>query len=656
MQRIWYDEETESCKKGEADALKIIRRQIAAIQCIYEHPQWGLKDVSAHLGVSAQTVKSDVQQISALMEKYHVRIDWLPGNRMRLLGQENMNYMLKAFRTMQEFSLEKQALLLLLLQEDFIVLQDMADILFVSKSLMEKVMGATLKKYEDELESVRHHGIRVVTTQMERRNHFVEIIMPYVHGVDFAKEIHAFHSNHFPLLNYIDEQEVDRAIEAVHIIRSAEQFSFTDESITQLFLQMLYIQYVHRCWHFVPTDTFTESAVEGTAEEQHYLAVAAEVSTCLGVPQEEARYFGYLFLILRKQAMSDVDYYLAAMHDTMAEILDVIRDRMAVDFRGDDVLLRGLSVHIYTTVVRKNHLKTAFWESDGQGIRQSYPIGLEMAILAAQVLGQRYDYEVSDEEILYLTLHFQAAIERMQNIGQTLRILVVCHYGMAAASLISARLERSAGVRVVGCMSMQSFCELPQVDADLVVSTENIEPGEGRPPIIYVTPMLPDRELQQIRQFAETHCMESILMLYIMQAEILDLETAADAQDVLRRAADVLEQEGCVTPAYYGSLIEREQVSSTDLENIAVPHGNPDFVRKTRLLVVRLAAPVRWKFSDVQTVFVFAVSREDFQKRFRLISNFYKRLSRSSVREGLRRSSGLDDKEFKLAFLHTVGS
>ena len=636
--------------------MKLIRRQIAAIQCIHEHPQWGLKDVSAHLGVAAQTVKSDVQQIAPLMEKHHVRIDWLPGGQMRLLGQENMNYMLKAFRTMQEFSLEKQALLLLLLQEDFIVLQDMADTLFVSKSLMEKVMGAALKKYEEEIESVRHHGIRIVTTQMERRNHFVEIIMPYVHGVDFAKEIHAFHTNHFPLLNYINKQDVDRAIEAVRVIRSAEHFSFTDESITQLFLQMLYIQYVHRAWTFVPPDTFTAGVVEGTAEEQQYLAVAQEVCTRLAVPQEEVRYFGYLFLILRKQAMSDTDYYLAAMHDTMMEILNVIRERMAVDFRGDDVLLRGLSVHIYTTVVRKNHLRTAFWENDGQGIRQSYPIGLEMAILAAQVLGRRYDYAVSNEEILYLTLHFQAAIERMQNIGQTLRILVVCHYGMAAASLISARLERSAGVRVVGSMSMQSFRELAHVDADLVVSTENIEAGDGVPPIIYVTPMLPDRELQQIRQFAETHCMESILMLYIMQAHIIDIEGAEDARAVLRRAADVLEQEGCVTPAYFDSLVEREQLSSTDLDNIAVPHGNPDFVQRTQLLILRLKTPVHWRLSDVQTVFVFAVSRADFQKRFRLISSFYKRLSHPDVREGLRKNSGLDEKEFRLAFLHMVGA
>lgn len=150
--------------------------------------------------------------------------------------------------------------------------------------------------------------------------------------------------------------------------------------------------------------------------------------------------------------------------------------------------------------------------------------------------------------------------------------------------------------------------------------------------------------------------MESILMLYIMQAHIIDIEGAEDARAVLRRAADVLEQEGCVTPAYFDSLVEREQLSSTDLDNIAVPHGNPDFVQRTQLLILRLKTPVHWRLSDVQTVFVFAVSRADFQKRFRLISSFYKRLSHPDVREGLRKNSGLDEKEFRLAFLHMVGA
>lgn len=137
----------------ERGRVKLMRRQIELIRIIYENPQWTLKDISKKLDVSLQTLKSDLQQLREPMQSYHVMISVLPGNQIRLLGQENINYMLKEFQSMQDFSLEKQAYLLLLLKDKFMVLQDMADVLFVSKSLMEKVMSVMLKKYPDEIES-----------------------------------------------------------------------------------------------------------------------------------------------------------------------------------------------------------------------------------------------------------------------------------------------------------------------------------------------------------------------------------------------------------------------------------------------------------------------------------------------------------------------
>lgn len=124
----------------------------------------------------------------------------------------------------------------------------MTDALFVSKSLMEKVMRVMLKKHAESLESVRHHGIHDVSLQMERRNTFAELIMPYLKGIDFAQEIEEFHQNHFPLLDYIDRTEVADAAEAMRVIQSSTTFSFTD-----------------------------------------------------------AGYFSYLFLMLRKQSMSDTE-------------------------------------------------------------------------------------------------------------------------------------------------------------------------------------------------------------------------------------------------------------------------------------------------------------------------------------------------------------
>jgi len=148
--------------------MKLIMRQINLIRYIQKNPQSSIKQLSEIMSVSTQTIKSDLQSMSNLMKDYDVEIEILPGNLIRIWGQENINYMLKAFQTMQEFSLEKQMMLLLVFRDDFIILQDIADMLYVSKSLVEKVMSMLLKKYPEELDSVRRHGSQYLRINLKK--------------------------------------------------------------------------------------------------------------------------------------------------------------------------------------------------------------------------------------------------------------------------------------------------------------------------------------------------------------------------------------------------------------------------------------------------------------------------------------------------------
>lgn len=633
----------------------ITRRQSRLVRIIYENPQIGIKELSKQLQVSSQTVKNDLTQLADKMANYHVEISVLPGNQIRLQGQENVTYMLKEFQTMQDFSLEKQAMVLLLLKNDFMTLQDIADALFVSKSLMEKVMSLMIKKSPDEIESVRHYGIRIISSQLERRNSFAELIVPYMKGVDFKRELEDFHSNHFPLLDYIDKEDLQVSLKAIKMICENETFAFTDESISMLFLQLLYIQYSYCHWQHVPSETMMTELMRDFPNDKIYEAAAEKVCQLIQVPETEKSYFAYLFMMLRKQSISDTDFYLKEMQDVLKKIMDRIQDYIAVDFRDDSTLWQGLAVHIYTTVIRRDKLKTSFLENEGEGIRQEYPIGVEMAIIAAEVIKTDLNYTVSNEELIYLTLHFQAAIERMTNLEHNLRIVVVCHYGMAAASLISARLERiNSGIKIEDTMSIQKFMALKFIDADLIVSTETIKRDDDTPPVIYVTPMLSSRELKEIKQFAELHCFHNVMMSYIMNADILAMQTDSKSE-VLEKAAAYLQEHGKVTDQYVESLLEREKASSTDLGIIAVPHGNPDYVTETKMLIIRLAKPVYWGVSDVQYVFLFAVQREDFS-RLALIAQFYKKLSRPSLRIGLQSCENMEDTMFRLSFMHMMGS
>lgn len=176
--------------------MKLLRRQINLVKCIQENPQTDLKELAEILDVTPQTVKTDLQNMASLMADYKVVVEIVSGNSLRVWGSENINYMLNAFQMMQEFSPAKQVMLLLTFHEDFVVLQDIADTLFISKSLAEKVTSVLLKKYPDELISMRRHGIRNISSQLERRNRFSEIVMPYISGLNFVAEIKSFNSNY----------------------------------------------------------------------------------------------------------------------------------------------------------------------------------------------------------------------------------------------------------------------------------------------------------------------------------------------------------------------------------------------------------------------------------------------------------------------------
>jgi len=636
------------------EVMKLIRRQVNLIKYINENPKAGIKEIAEVLDVSLQTIKSDLQNMHEFMQTYGVKIEILPGNQLRIQGFEHITYMLRATGMMMEFSLEKQTMLFVLMQDDFSTLQDMADALYVSKSLMEKVVAALLKKYPEELHSVRHYGIRSIGSQLEKRSRFVEIMEPYVKGIDFMDELKRFNTNHFPILQYIELEEIFRGTDVIKYLQKIKDFSFTDEAVCQFFLHVVYMQSSYRRWKVVDVGTTFSDIVHGVKNELAYLKAAEEIVCLLNMSKENEKfYICYLFMILRKQKISDENSFVLEMKGVVDDIFDKIYTRLAVDFKADHELLKGLSVHLYTTVLRKNQLNTFSLDYNWDDIRYQYPLGFEMATIAGEVLLQQFCYKVSNDEMTYLTLHFQAGIERLKNGEKKIRVLVVCHYGMAAASLIAAKLQRVFhAIEIVDTISMQNFAQLEDIPATLIVSTENII--EHKVPVIYVTPLLAQNELKQISRFIELHCINNSLAVAVMQATVLDLEQADSRNEVLEQAVGGLYKEGLVSEQYLQSVVERENISSTDVGAIAIPHGNPDFVKETKLVIIRLSKPVHWEFSEVSYVFMFAVSKEQFTKNFALFSTFYKKLVRSNIRNEIKKFGQDDVQEFKNNLAHLL--
>src|SRR5258708_32858283 len=73
---------------------------------------------------------------------------------------------------------------------------------------------------------------------------------------------------------------------------------------------------------------------------------------------------------------------------------------------------------------------------------------------------------------------------------------------------------------------------------------------------------------------------------------------AADKQEAIRQAGQLLVDSGYIDAGYIASMLEREKVANTYLGNgISIPHGLPkdrDLIKQTGIAVVQVPAGVPW--------------------------------------------------------------
>lgn len=195
--------------------MEITKRQVNILKCLNEYPNITLKVISNRLNISMQTVKTELKNLEELLASFDIFIEVSQGNKLDINGIENITKMIKSTEAFLEFFLENQILLVLVLNKDFITFQEIADNLYVSKSLIEKQMVTLLKKYNAELQSARHYGIKYVSSLMERGQLFVKLVETYICGLDFKVELAQFHENHFSIMNYFDNEQIEKSIEVI---------------------------------------------------------------------------------------------------------------------------------------------------------------------------------------------------------------------------------------------------------------------------------------------------------------------------------------------------------------------------------------------------------------------------------------------------------
>lgn len=628
--------------------MKFSKRQVEILYYLNEFEETTLKQISRKIGVTTQTLKAEIDSLRDILNIYNIdiRLEMLKG--LKVYGSNNLQQLLQISKKNIELPVQDKIVLVLLLNRDFLILQDIADTLFISKSQAEKIMPTILKEYNEKIISTRYRGYKFIGTEIERRKIFVHLISPYFQELDFKKCFKDFCNTIFNLNQFFSEDILEDSTRIIELFNNSKDILFIQNSLSQLFLYLIFILQTNKIYSEDLIDQSYLSSIDFTNEFKEYISIVKSIDKKLNlnIKTSEKNYLAYILFVLKKHTRLDKSEILIEMKEFINDVLLNIKQVLSIDFFEDKKLATDLSYHIYTAILTNIVLKNTYINEDILSLKNQYPLGYEMSVLTASLIKNQFNCSMDEYDLVCLSLHFQTAIERLKKEERKIKTVLVCDLGQAVYELIMAKIERLyPEILIEEIYSMQVFLTLDTIECDLIISTENIENTNIK--TIYITPALKEMELKRISNFIRSRNTSLIIQDKIRNSIIVNIEEKHERDDIIAYLSMHLESLDCIEDGFLGSVYKREEISSTALSYLALPHGNPEFVKETKLIIARLKHPTKWGEQDVKCVFLLAVTKECIHQNNRVFTTFYKKVSQLEFEMQIIKIEDEDDKNFK---------
>lgn len=175
-------------------------------------------------------------------------------------------------------------------------------------------------------------------------------------------------------------------------------------------------------------------------------------------------------------------------HDLIMAMLNVFNEYQ-INLYSDYELYQSLAAHLEPAMVRLEY-GLPIYNPMLEQIKENYHEIFEITKQACQVI----NYQLNDDEVGYLVLHFAAAIER-NKLNQDKRLInvgIVCSSGIGISALLMARLKRIVDNNVN--FIPLSISDINNHNCELLISTFAIENA------IIVSPLLNQNDVINVMQ------------------------------------------------------------------------------------------------------------------------------------------------------------
>ncbi len=558
------------------------------------------------LEVSSRTVKRKIRELDEILQENGAQVHSSRlGYEIQIRDPAEFEAFLKEWTAVTKgLSIDDDAVLKvveLLLLNPYITQDQLADAVFVSRGTLNKMIKDVKQLLEKEkifLSNRPHYGYYLLGDEMDIRNYMVKVLF---------RDSAALAEGKLPLCGLCpDYKQFYR-----EVMETLEQSGFAKQGTrTMDLLKYLLVIGVrvknHRDIRPLGSGAFVSRSSGELAEK---LAGILEKHFQIELSESEKKYIGYLIGNGSWDLDDREDYDIGFFEGLFDEFVTEIRDVYQYDFSEDETLRMGLIQHLFTSYSRmyvNAQISNPFIEL----IKSQYIEAYNYAVLCGRILQDQYHLNVSEDNLAYIAMHFGAAIERRKG-EKHYQILVVCESGYGMAELFKARLKNKIqGIDIIDAVSLKDLEKMKlSEDVILIVSSVPV-PAKIHKPVILVNPMLPEEDLEHIREYLmDYQNIGEYKKLFSRRLFYPQLE-GADRTDVLKQILNRLEKEGVIDEENEKDILHREEISSTEINrHVAVPHCITGAGRQTAFAIATLKKPISWGRGEVTLVFVGMISR-----------------------------------------------